>query len=135
MELANRLRAWVDRLVRIRLDLQACRCTLAELGVVNTDSPRIRSTDTPGVVRTKENLLALMVQKNRISKEMARVGAQLLDEQQWEVLVPGGPVEGAFLSWTLGERGIGYYRETNSLSSKRRRLPGVDPAVVDPVQH
>lgn len=135
MDVANRLRAWVERLVRIRIDMQMCRCALAELGVVNSSSPRIRSTDAPGVVRAKETLLALMVQKKRITKEMARVGAQLLDEQQWEVLVPGGPVEGGFLSWTLGERAIGYYRETNSLSAMRRRLPGVDPAAVDPIRH
>ena len=115
--------------------MEKCRFDLAELGVVQSGTPVIQSTDTPGVVRAKEALLALITQKKRIYQEMYRAGAQLLDDRHWEVILPGGPKEGAFLSWSLGERTIGYYRETNSLSSKRLRLPGVDPSAVDPPRH
>lgn len=129
------MRAWVERLVRIDMEMRTRQCELAELGVIGDGRPRILSTDTPKVVRAKESLAALIAQQKKIMVEMSRVGARLVDEQLWEVLIPGGPEEGSFLSWTLGEGAIGYYRETDNLSSRRRRLPGVDPHIVDPVRH
>ncbi len=135
IETANRLRAWVERLVRIEIEMRVCRCELADLGVIGNGRPLIRSTDTPGVVRAKECLAALIAKQKKIMTEMSRVGARLVDDKLWEVLIPGGPEEGSFLSWTLGEGAIGYYRETDNLSSMRQRLPGVDPRIVDPVRH
>jgi hypothetical protein len=133
-ELVGRLRLWTERLIRISISVRECRFNLAELGVVCGEVPRIQSTDSPRVVRVKESLRALIHQKKKILGEMLNVGALLISEQSWEVLLPGGPAVG-FLSWIPGEGTIGFYRETNSLLSTRQRLPGVDRAAVDPICH
>ena len=131
----ERLQLWVERLIRIGIEARDVRCSLADAGVICGATPEIHSSDPPRVVRMKETLRGVMRQKRKVLTEMARIGARVADERTWEVLMPGGPTEGMFLSWILGERSVGYYRENDSLLSKRCRLPGVAPETVDPIRH
>ena len=132
---AERFHLWVERLIRIGIETREVRCALADAGVICGATPEVRSSDPPRVVRMKETLRGLIRQKRKVRTEMARVGARVADEQTWEILVSGGPTDEACLSWILGERAVGYYRETDSPLSKRHRLPGVAPETVDPVRH
>ncbi|MDJ0762881.1 MAG: hypothetical protein QNJ97_07830 [Myxococcota bacterium] len=135
-EMLCRLELWAERLIRIAKEEASCRCDLADLGVIAKDAvPDIHPHDPPLVIRLKERLLLLSRQRRTTHNDMAAVGAQMLDEQTMEIILPGGPYPGSYLSWQPGETDIAWWRSDKDLNAQRRILPGLAPEDAMPVRH
>jgi hypothetical protein len=76
------------------------------------------------VVRLKEQFIALHRRRGTLIDELAAVGASILDSKTLEVILPGGPQDGSFLSWQPGEPRIAWWRAEATVDSLRRLLPG-----------
>ena len=133
--LIERLKLWTERLVRVRIKKADYCCQLAEMGVITRVPPTIDSRDRPNVVRIKEKLLAVSSEREQIRREMASMGAEILDEQTLEVLFPGGPEPDSFLSWMPGEPSIGWWRAEKDNTALRKRLPGMRMIDCEPTTH
>ncbi len=130
----ERLKLWTERLMRIRIQEDSYRCELADMGILLPGPVVIRSEDRPQVIRVKQKLLAQIALKEQVVREMAETGAVLVDEVNWEVLLPGGPGVG-YLSWMPGEPVFAWRRARRDTSSPRIRIRGVSAAEGDPTSH
>jgi hypothetical protein len=133
--LIERFKLWTEGLVRVRLQKSACCSRLAELGIITSVPPVVDPGDRPRVMRIKEELLTAVRESERIRGAMAKMGAEILDEESLEVLFPGGPEPGSFLSWIPGEPRVGWWRAGRDGASSRERLPGVSRTACEPTAH
>lgn len=134
--LIQRLELWTERLVKLAREQERCVFALADLGIIAQGAaPAVRPTDRPAVIRLKERLLQLKTLHRSIHEELTAAGAELLDEETMEFVVPGGPLPGSFLSWVPGEPQIAWWRKTNHLSTARRALPTGGEERHKPVLH
>jgi hypothetical protein len=125
--LVKKLEMWISELARIRRELEASACSLADLGVLPPSfPPAIAARDSRAVVRLKERLIALHRRRQALLDGLAAIGGQLLDVDSFEVLLADGPQVGSFLSWQPGEPRISHWRAAPSPSSPRMTLPGED---------
>jgi hypothetical protein len=134
--LVRRLAFWVETLVRISRDEERLAVRLADLGVIaNASPPTTSGSESPTVLRLKEELVRLGAERTSIERQLGEKGAVILDRRTLEIALPGGPRPGSVLSWQPGEPVIGWFRETPDPSSPRRPLPGADASGAKPVLH
>jgi hypothetical protein len=121
---------WTSELARIAREHERLACTLADRGVLpRSTPPTVHPRDSRAVTRAKEQMIALHRRRQSLLASLSEIGATLLDRQSLEVLLPGGPKPGSFLSWQPGEPRIAWWRTEPSTSAPRRPLPSAD---VDP---
>jgi hypothetical protein len=133
--LLERLKLWIERLVRIRLESARLRCELADLGVIPKAPFAVGSDDGPKVIRLKERLMAAHREKGRIVAEMTGIGAEILDDVTLEIVFPRGPGDDTVLSWMPGESSVGFWRERRDVASKRRPIPNHRRGGISPTRH
>ncbi len=120
-------------LVRISLEMSNCACDLAELGVIpRSMPPAVSPGDGMKVVRLKEMVTVLHRRRKAVERKLDSLDVTILDRNSWEMLFPGGPGEGAWLSWQPGEPEVLFWREQADLRSRRKPL---DPEGVTSVLH
>jgi len=122
--LIKRLEFWAAEWVQIDLEMERLGAELAARGVeIPADGPLVGPWDSVEVARLKDAMRALELARERILKGLSMLDAILLDPTTLEILLPGGPVEGSFLSWQPGENNVCFWRENAHAS--RQTLPGV----------
>jgi hypothetical protein len=122
--LVKKLEMWTSELALMDREQEHLACSLADMGVlVRSAPPRIGPRDGRSVVRLKEQLTALHRRREALIDELAAVGASILDAATLEVILPGGPEEGSFLSWQPGEPHIAWWRSEAAVDSRRLPLP------------
>lgn len=131
----ERLKLWTEQLMRIRVREDSYRCELADMGIVQQNPVIIHPEDRPQVIRVKEKLLTQIALKEQIARDMVKAGAVLVDEVHWEVLLPGGPDVGGYLSWMPGEPVLAWRREKREPPSPRLRLRETNAAESEPTSH
>ncbi|MDD5307263.1 MAG: hypothetical protein PHU25_08075 [Deltaproteobacteria bacterium] len=134
--LVRRLTYWIETLVRITREEERLVVRLADLGVIVTASPPPTSgSESPNVLRLKEELVRLAAERAGIERQIVEKGAVILDRHTLEIALPGGPKPGSVLSWQPGEPVIGWFRAAPDASSPRQPLPGADSEKTKPVLH
>ncbi len=120
--LLEKLKLWTERLVKIALASARIHCELADLGVLSRAPLKVDGNDGPRTVRLKERILEMNRERSVITRSMAAVGAEILEETTMEVVFPNGPDNG-ILSWMPGELAIDHWREKRDTLCERRPLP------------
>jgi hypothetical protein len=118
---------WTSKLARIARDQTRLACTLADLGVLpRSMPPEVGPRDGRSVIDIKEQMIALHRRREAILASLGSIGAVMIDHETLEIVLPGGPEEGTYLSWQPGEPRISWWRNEPSTSSTRRPLPGAE---------
>jgi len=116
-------------LVKVSNALRDVLYALADLGFVSSRlPPRVNERDGLEVVRLKDRARTLCKERDALHEAMGSLGARLLDSEQVELIIEGGPVEGSFLSWQPGEPEIAWWRRSDDPGSERLPLDGVRPS-------
>jgi hypothetical protein len=133
--LVKKLEMWTSELARIDREQEQHCCSLADLGLlVRTSPPQVGPRDSRAVVRLKEQLIALHRRRAALLDELSQIGGVVLDKVTLEVILPGGPEDGSFLSWQPGEPHIAWWRAAAAVDSPRLPLPG-EPRDPGPALH
>ncbi|MBN2340149.1 MAG: hypothetical protein JXX29_07560 [Deltaproteobacteria bacterium] len=134
--LVKRLELWASEYVRVRARIGSLTRSLANQGViVSTLPPTVTRMDSFEVSKIKEQIIELFRHKENILKGLHNFGAKVVDKNTMEILLPGGPHEGSFLSWQPGEPAISYWRmSADTRHTERQQLGGAGHAL-QPVIH
>jgi hypothetical protein len=134
--LVGRLELWTQRLFKTAVEMERCRCELADLGVM-TGNKELHAGpfDAPKVIRLKEKLLDLDRDWMATCLQMEQAGVEVLNEHTLEVVIASGPKPGSYLSWMPGEPRIAWWREKKELDAPRYPLFGVNEKSAKPVLH
>ena len=122
--LVKRLELWASEYVRIGAQIKSLVRNLAQQGIrVDAVPPSVSRTDSFEVGKLKENISLLCRRRENILKGLDNFGAQVIDKTTMEILLPGGPLEGSWLSWQPGEPTISWWRmSTDPRTAERRQL-------------
>jgi len=120
--LIRRLEFWSTQWVHIDLQRsQICEALRAAGVDPEFGGPKVGPWDSIELARLKDSLQALENGRDRILKGLGALDAVLVDTVTMEILLPGGPTEGSFLSWQPGENSFCFYRE--NADAARQVLP------------
>lgn len=134
--LVKRLELWVSEYVRLSAHVKTLTRALAQKGViVSSLPPRVARMDSFEVGKVKEEISELCRKKENILKGLDNFGAQVVDKHTMEILLPGGPHEGSYLSWQPGEPSISYWRMSKDIRCAERQLLGGNRSYLQPVFH
>lgn len=134
--LVKRLELWASEYLRISAQIKTLARTLVEQGVVvDALPPRVARTDSFEVCKLKEHVILLCRHRENILKGLDNFGAMVIDKTTMEILLPGGPLEGSWLSWQPGEPSITWWRmSADPRTAERRQLSGAGQ-MARPVVH
>jgi hypothetical protein len=124
--LVKRLELWASEYLRISAQIKTLTRTLVERGVIlDSLPPRVVRTDSFEVCQLKEHVILLCRRRENILKGLDNFGAMVIDKTTMEILLPGGPLEGSWLSWQPGEPSISWWRmSADPRTAERRQLSG-----------
>jgi hypothetical protein len=97
--------------------------------------PAVGPRDSLRIARLKERLARLDQRRTAARAALDELGARILDEQTLELLLPGGPAPGSFLSWQPGEPTIAWWRATPRSEDPRQPIAEPGAEVVHPTVH
>lgn len=134
--LVKRLELWASEYVRLSVQVKSLTRSLAQRGVILSSlPPKVTRMDSFEVGKAKEKITELCRRKENILKGLHNFGAQVVDKTTMEILLPGGPHEGSFLSWQPGEPSISYWRmSADTRYTERQQLGGAESGL-QPVFH
>lgn len=134
--LVKRLELWASEYVRLNVQVKSLTRSLAQKGIVISSlPPKATRMDSFEVGQAKEKITNLCRQKENILKGLHNFGARVVDKTTMEILLPGGPHEGSFLSWQPGEPSISYWRMSADTRSTERQQLGGPRRSAQPVFH
>jgi hypothetical protein len=133
--LVKRLAFSAEQLLHITLMERRFYAALADSGCIGRARPKVYAGDSGVVVRIKEAILQSSRKRDRITSEMATVGAVLYDSETMEILLPGAPETDGWRSWMPGEATIAWWRAAKDRDSERRPLPGLHTRDIGPNHH
>ncbi|MBN2715980.1 MAG: hypothetical protein JXX14_08990 [Deltaproteobacteria bacterium] len=134
--LVKRLELWASEYVRIGAQIKSITRTLAQQGIiVDALPPRVSRTDSFEVGKMKERIALLCRHRENILKGLDNFGAQVIDKTTMEILLPGGPLEGSWLSWQPGEPCISWWRMSTDPRTAERRMLSSAAKHARPVIH
>lgn len=134
--LVKRLELWASEYLRLTAQVKGLARTLAEMGIiVGTLPPKVSRTDSFEVGKLKERMTQLCRHRENILKGLDNFGAQVIDKITMEILLPGGPLEGSYLSWQPGEPSISYWRMSADPRCAERRQLSSAQNLAQPIFH
>jgi hypothetical protein len=134
--LLRRLEMLTSRCVILKLQTKETAAALADAGcIINSFPPDKNSNDSAEITEMKNKISYLYMEEQNYLHQIAKLGAIVLDEETMEILLPGGPGEGSFLSWVPAEPGISHWRKTASSKGARLYFGHNHHESADPVLH
>ena len=134
--LVKRLELWASEYLRLSEQIKSLARKLAQKGVVlGTLPPKVNRLDSFEICQMKEKITLCCRRRENILKGLDNFGALVIDKTTMEILLPGGPLEGSWLSWQPGEPSISWWRmSTDPRTAERRQLSSA-ASLARPVIH